>query len=81
MMAEKIILWTDEKIAQAFIQVTNEEGEITGAEVMFVIKGIVAEYEARIDELEQRILQYSYDSELDDEDDWDCDEKVSSEDW
>lgn len=62
------ILWPDERIAQAFMQVTDEEGQITGHEVMFVIKGIVSEYEAKIDELKEKIKKSDdyYFSSLDD---------------
>jgi hypothetical protein len=44
-------LWPDERIAQAFMQIADEDGQITGEEVMFVIKGMRDEMQAKIDDL------------------------------
>jgi hypothetical protein len=45
-------MWPDERIMQAFAAVADDDGQITGGDVMLIIQGIRDEMQQRIDELE-----------------------------
>jgi hypothetical protein len=47
-------LWPDERIVQAFITIADDDGQVSGGDVMLVIQGMRDEYEEKINELEER---------------------------